>query len=735
MREVHPTICRVCAAHCGILVEVEDGRVVGVSGDRDNPLYRGYLCPKGRTVGEMHDHPGRLLHTMQRGANGAHAPVPHGQALDGIAAKLGDLLQRHGPRSIAVYAGTYAFMYPVATPMAMAWMNAIGSPMRFVPATIDKPGKGIAMALHGRWAAGPHTFDGADAWMIVGANPPVSRSIGAPPNNGSGQLHQAVRRGMQLIVIDPRRTETARLASVHLQCRPGEDPAVIAGMLRVILHENLLDRRFVEENAHGLELLARAVEPFTPEVVQQRADVAPELLVRAARIFAAGPRGFAVAGTGPNMASRGTLSEYLLLCLNTVCGRWLRAGEQVSNPGVLVPAFTPRAQPVAPTPGWGFGERLRVRGLTATAAGLPTAALADEILLEGDGQVRALICLGGNPVAAWPDQQKTIAAMEKLELLVTIDPEMSATAKLAHYVIAPRLSLEQPGHTLPIETLSAYAYGMGYESPYAQYAAQLLEPPAGSDVIEDWEFFYGLAQRMGLALSLESAFPWIAAGSATVPVALDMRTQPTTAQLLEMLTRGSRVPLEDVQAHPHGHVFDDEPVTVQAKDPACTARLELADPEMLAQLAEVASEAAEPVPEFAYRLVPRRLADVYNSFGRSHERLVRKFRYNPAFMHPDDLAGLGVLPGALLEIRSGYGAIIGVAEADAGLRRGLVSMTHAFGDLPGTADEAELARSAGSNIGRLISVDRDYDPQSGIPRMSAVPVSVQPHRPAGTGSA
>lgn len=723
MPETRPSICRFCAAHCGILVETEAGRVLDVAGDRDNPLYRGYLCPKGRALPEQHAHPRRLLHSVRRGPDGVHAPVPHQQAIGEIAAKLRELLDRHGPRSIALYVGTYSFMYPAAAPMAMAWMNAIDSPMRFMPATIDKPGKAIAMALHGRWAAGAQTFASADTWMIIGANPIVSKSIGAPPHNPSRQLHDAVRRGMRLIVLDPRRTEAARLATVHLQGRPGEDPAVIAGLLHVILREGWLDRQFVTANAQGLEALRAAVEPFSPEYVQRRADVSRELLVRAARIFAEGPRGFAVAGTGPNMAPRGTLAEYLLLCLNTVCGRWLRAGERLPNPGALAPALSPRAQAVAPVPGWGFGERLRVRGLTNTVAGLPSAALADEILLEGPGQVKALICVGGNPLAAWPDQLRTHAAMKRLELLVTIDPEMSATAKLAHYVIAPRLSLEQPGITLAVETLSAYAYGMGYDSPYAQYAPKLVDPPAGSDVIEEWEFFFELARRMDLALSLEPALPWISDGSRAAPIALDMQRAPSTDELLEFLTRGSRVPLAEVKAHPHGHVFDDVAVAVQPKDPSCTARLELAHPVMLAELEAAAQEAADACTGFAFRLIPRRLPDVYNSAGRSIPRLVRKYPYNPAFAHPEDLRALGVAPGEVIEIRSSHGAILGVVEADAGLRRGVISMTHAFGDVP-DAPEAEQLRRVGSNTGLLIPVDRDFDPYSGIPRMSAIPVSV-----------
>lgn len=726
MTGTYPTICRVCAAHCGVLAEVADGRVIRIAGDRDNPLYRGYICPKGRSLADQHNDPRRLLHSMKRAPDGSHAPIQSERALDDIAARLGGILQRHGPRSIASYVGTYSFMYPTSAPMTMAWMNAIGSPMRFMPNTIDKPGKAIAMALHGRWAAGSQSFADADTWLVVGSNPPVSHSIGAPPNNPSGRLHEAVRRGMKLIVIDPRRTETARLATVHLQGRPGQDPAIIAGLLRVILGENRLDRAFVDENADGLALLTRAVEPFTPDVVARCADVPADSLVRAARLFAAGPRGFATAGTGPNMAPRGTLSEYLLLCLNTLCGRWLRAGERLPNPGVLMPASPQRAQAVAPTPAWGFGERLRIRGFGNTAAGLPTAALAEEILLEGEGQVRALICVGGNPVAAWPNQQKTLEAMQRLELLVTIDPEMSATARLAHYVIAPRLALEQPGITLPVESLSMFAYGMGYETPYAQYAPKLVDPPAGADVIDEGAFFHGLARRMGLTLSLESAVPWITAGRRAPGAGLDMQRPPSTEGLLEALARGSRVPLAEVKAHPHGAIFDDVDSRVLPKDPACTARLQLADPSMLAQLEDVARMPDAPKPGFPYRLIPRRLADRNNSFGHNVARLARKYRYNPAFMHPEDLRALGVAPGELVEISSDHGAILGVAEADAGLRRGLVSMTHAFGDLP-MADEAMQVREVGSNIGRLIPLDRDFDPWCGIPRMSDLPVQVRRH--------
>ena len=721
-KETHPSICRFCHAACPILVDVEDGRAVHVAGDKLNPIYHGYACPKGRALPEQHAHPERLLHSMKRQSDGSHIAIASEQAMDEVAQQVSQLVDRHGPRSVALYIGTFSLPYPAALPAANAFFDAIGSPMRFSSATIDQPGKLIAPALHGVWGGGAQAFTDADTWMLVGANPTVSKSIGVPSYNPAWYLDDAVKRGMKLVVIDPRRSEAAKKAEVHLQAKPGEDPTILAGILRVILSEELHDRDFLAANAAGLERLRREVEPFTPEYVERRADVPADELVRAARVFARGRRGMAQAGTGPNMSARGNLTEYLLLCLNTICGRWLREGESIPNPGVLLPPIKAKAQPMPTSPGWGFGEKLRVRGFSDTMAGLPTAALAAEILLEGDGQVKALFCLGGNPMAAWPDQEKTWAAMKKLELLVTLDIKMSATARLAHYVIAPKLSLEQPGMSLPAETLTPYA--MGYSVPYAQYAPKLLDPPEGSDVIEEWEFFYGLGQRMDRPLTIQAAYAWGADLEAPARSELDMKHKPTTDDLFEMLTKGSNVPLSEVKRYPHGHVFEETAARVGPKDPGCEVRLQLANETMMDELAEVAREDLEADEALPFRLTCRRLLDVHNSAGRDIDKLVRKYRYNPAFMHPDDLEALAIAPGDLVEIRSSHGAIFGVAEAEANLRRGVVSMPHAFGDAPTKENDARV-REIGSNTGRLTPVDRDYDPYSGIPRMSSIPVSVQ----------
>jgi anaerobic selenocysteine-containing dehydrogenase len=725
MTEVHSSICRFCLAHCPIRVEVDDGRVIKILGNPKAPLYHGYTCPKGRALPEQHNHPDRLLHSVKRNATGAHEPIQSARAMDQIAEKVRTIIDRHGPRSVALYVGTNSLPYPAAPGMANAWLRAIESPMFFTSNTIDQPGKQIAAALHGGWQAGEHAFESANVWLINGLNPLISKSAGIPSQNPGRQLKNALDRGLKLIVIDPRRSETARRAHIHLQPRPGEDPTLIAGFIHIAIREELCDLEFIEENTKGFENLSRAVAPFTPEYVSRRADVPIEQLLEAARLFAEGPRGFAIGGTGPSFAMHANLSEYLTLSLNSVCGRWNREGEKAIRPNVMMPAYTPKAQPYKTYRAWGYGEKMRVRGLGNATSGMPTAALADEILLEGEGQVKALFCLGGNPMMAWPNQRKTLAALKTLELLVTLDIEMSATSQIADYVIAPKLTLETPGMSQPAEALKFFGPTLGYVEPYALYSPKIVDPPAGSDVIEEWEFFYGLAQRMQLGITLVGFYGWGRhIESPPIVTQMDMQNKPTTEELYEILTKGSRIPLDEIKKYPDGKIFDEVRETVQSRDPGNEDRLVLDDPHMLEELTEVQDDdwtSRQSTEEFPFRMIPRRANNFVNSSGRSLASLRGKRPYNPAFVNPADLDDLGLASGARVEIRSAHGFIEGIVEADEGLRRGCISMTHAFGTNPDT--EADIGE-VGSNTGRLTSDDAEYDRYTGMPRLGAIPVAM-----------
>jgi anaerobic selenocysteine-containing dehydrogenase len=280
--------------------------------------------------------------------------------------------------------------------------------------------------------------------------------------------------------------------------------------------------------------------------------------------------------------------------------------------------------------------------------------------------------------------------------------------------------------TQAAELLKYFGASSGFGPPYAQYAPAVARPPEGSDLIEEWEFFYEMARQLGLLLQLVGFYGWGRhLESPSVVVQLDMRTRPSTDQLYALLTTGSRVPLDTVKRYPHGHVFDEVRDVVHPRDPGCETRLELGNPDMLRELAEVAADdwsARHSTPELPFRLVPRRSNQFVNSTGRSLEALTRGKPWNPAFLNPDDLRALGLETGDLARIRSRHDEILGIVEADASLRSGVVSMTHGFGALP---SEDEDPREAGANTGRLLRADDDYDPVSGIPRMGALPVAVE----------
>ena len=696
-----------------------------ITGDPSNDIYQGYTCVKGRALAEAHNDPERLRQSQKHLPDGNFEPVSSDQLMDEVAARLMEIIGRHGPESVALYFGTMVMAAPVFLPVAGQFMRAIGSPMLFNPNTIDQPGKDVSQALQGAWCASARDFNDPDVALVVGANPLVTYTPGLPFGHPGKWLQRWSDRGFQLIVIDPRRSDTAKRASLFLQPRPGEDVAILAGMLRVILSEGLYDAAFVEENVSGLEMLRDIIAPFTPEYVAKRADIDADDLVTAARTFAGAERGYACVGTGPEMSGGGTLIEYLVRNLNALCGRYLRAGEQVPVPPTLIPSAPMKAQARAPYPAYGLTEPLPGTDLRGSVAGLPVAGLSPAILHDGDNRIRALISIGGNPVMAWPDQLRTVEALQALDLLVQVDVTMSATALLAHYVVAATMSLEVPSFTLIQEMLSAGSHyvAIGHGKPWAQYTEKVIDPPTGSDLLEEWEFLYGLAQRMGLNLEFS-----LVPGGAGVP--LDMENKPSTEELLKLCAEGSRVALEEVRRHPHGGVFPDPPVVVEPRDPGCTDRFDVANPDMMRDLKQIASEPTSngdsvlPTGErLEFRLLCRRLTHVINSTGPGRSfRSEGKRTYNPAFMHPEDLQRLGLKAGDLAEIRSARAAINAVVEPDATLRPGLVSMTHAYGGLPGQDDDP---RVAGSNTGRLLTLDEGIQPYTGQPLMSNVPVSVR----------
>ena len=706
----HKSFCRFCHACCAIEVDVADGKVVKVRGDRDNSMFRGYTCIKGRELPAQHNHPDRLRSSLRRKGD-EFEEISSEQALDEIAEQVRAIIDKHGPRAVAVYCGTGAYQCATGLNVAKAWMKGLRSPSFYSSVTIDQPAKVVISTQIGMWQGGVQSFESADVVMMIGNNPLVSSFSpqGTIPGfSAADKLRTAKRRGLRLICIDPRYTELAKQADLHLQPIPGEDPTLLAGMLRVILTEELHDHDFCERFVEGLDELRQAVMPFELSSVSTQTGVPADQIEAAARMFAEGPRGIAGTGTGPSMAPHSTLMEHLVTCLNVVCGRFNREGDRIINPGVLSPRQQYKAQVTPATVMQGIfrsGDAPRVRGIAPILGEQPTSSIPEEILTEGEGQIRALINIGGNPVVAFPDQLKTLEAFSKLELHVTHDVHMCATARICDYVVASTLSLERADVPTTIDPW--------FEEPYTQYTPAIVEPDF--DVISEWEFIYGLAQRLGTPIKL-------AGGT------LDLDVKPTSDDVLDLLYAKSRVPLTEVRKRDGGSVYDLEPIHVSPADPDSTGRFTVAPQSLMDELESVRGEvtSAEQVAGFdpaihTLRLISRRLRHVLNSTGQHIPGLRAKGGTNHAHMHPDDVESLGLNDGDLVDISSPRASIRGVVAVSDDLRPGVVSMAHSWG---GTPDDDASVREIGSPTGRLADL-RSFDAITGIPCMSAIPVSVQ----------
>lgn len=703
------SFCRICGNCCGVQLEVaDDGGILSVRGDREHPVTQGYACSKGLESGDMHRRADRILRPLKRRADGSFAPVSIESALDEIAERVRTLVDRYGPHSVGAFLGTTGYFNVPATQMLLAFLSGLGSRSFFSSHTIDSSSKVVAAGRLGTWAAGKQPFSSADVWMFVGTNPFVSLSSqgGAALGNPTKAMKAALDRGLQLIVVDVRRTETARHAAVFLQPRAGEDVAVVAGMLRIILTEGLADETFCAAHVEGLGRLREAVEPFTPAYVAERAGVPPEALRAAAVLFGgAGKRGCAGNATGVGMSPDSNLVTHLVELLNVVCGRFRRAGETIENAGgVYFPRRERHAEVVPPTRPWERGYRSRVGGFgkipgPSQDGEVPSGILADEILEPGEGQVRALFVEGGNPVLAIPDQERVVKAFSSLDLLVSVEPFMSATARLSHFVLPPRLMYERAD--IPFLFGADSRVGI----PFGHYTAPIVEPPPESEVVEDWYVYWALARRLGLPLSYDG-------------VELEGEP-PTTEQLIALTLRDAQVSFDELSRHPRGRVFDLERLVVQEPRPEA-GRFDVMPDDVEQELGDY--RARRSPPELPYRLTVRRMRPFMNSLDPAVAEPERAGRFNPAFLHPDDLSELGIGAGDRVEIVSDHSRILAIAEPDERLGRGVVSMSHCFGGLPGEDDDPRR----GASTNRLVDTDRHHQAINAMPTMSGLPVAVVP---------
>ena len=705
----HKTFCRFCHANCAMIVDIEDGKVKAVRGDPDDPAYGGYTCKKGRELPDSHNNEDRLHHSLIRDAEGDFQETPMPQALGHVSGELKRIIDKYGPDSVAVFMGSGGYQNSAAMMSSMAFCQALGTKHFFTSVTLDQPAKVFTTERYGKWEGGVNTFATADVALFIGNNPIVSHYApvgGVPPFSPSKRIRDRKKDGLKLIVADPRLAEVGQLADIYLPVKPGEDPALLAGMLNVIINEELYDRNFVSAHVDGFEELAEAVQSFPPEVAAERAGVETDQLVAAARMFGNGNKGCAVTGTGPEMAGNGTLTEYLVTCLNTICARFRQEGEKVGVPGVFtVQMGKNRAQVAPPAPLFGRegDAKSRFRGIGQLMFEMPCNVMADEILTPGEGQIRALISVGGNPVVGFPNQRKMVRALEDLEMFVQIDPWMSASAKKADVVLAPSQCLERED----ITNLSEW----WHDTAYARYTEALADAPG--DVIDEYQMFWHLAKDLGIQMQLPGG-----------PVPMG-DAPPSKEEFLDLMVAGCLVPPSQVRADAAkdggaAQIYDDLHPVIEPLDEEDLHRFNLAAGDMPATLEKYSADDARAAG-FDFRLISRRSKGRFNSIGQPLKNLGQKVTTNPAYIHPDDMASQGIKDGDVIEISSAHASIHGVAKGSDRVRRGLISMAHAFGDAD--ADKHNV-REMGGSTNRLTSDEVDYDPITGQALQSAIPVKI-----------
>lgn len=705
--ETRRTFCRFCHANCAMLADVEDGKILAVRGDPDDPVYGGYTCLKGRELPDSHNAPHRLTHSLVRGADGAFAETPMTEALAHVGDKLKAIIAAHGPHAVAIFMGSGGYQNSAAWAGSYSLAQAIGTRNFYTSVTLDQPAKVFTTQRYGKWMGGTNSFDEADVAFLIGNNPMVSHYSppgGVPPFSPSRRIRDRQKKGLKLIVADPRESDVGAIADIYLQVKPGEDPALLAGMLNVIFEEELYDRNFVAAHVDGVDELRQAVAAFAPEAAAARAGVDADQLRAAARMFANAAKGCAVTGTGPEMAGNGTLTEYLVTCLNTLCARFKQEGDKASIPGVFTLQAPRRAQVGPPLPMFGAEgmAKSRFRGLGQLGFEMPCNVLADEILTPGEGQVRALISVGGNPEVGFPNQLKMRRALDDLELFVQVDPWMSASAKRADVVLAPKQCLERED----ITNLSEW----WHERPYARYTEALAEAPG--DVIDEYEMIWRIARHLGLTLQLAGG-----------PLPTD--SCPDKQTFLDLMTSGCLVPPSRVRQDTvdgAAVVYDDLHPVVASADPDQTYRFNLAAGGMPGALERYGRDETRAAG-FDFRLISRRSKTRFNSIGHPLKKLRAKTTTNPAYIHPDDLADLRIQDGAIIEITSPHATIHGVAKASDKVRRGLISMAHAYGD---SEAGKHNVREMGASTNRLTSDEVDFDPITGQALQSAIPVRIAP---------
>lgn len=719
--EWQSTACVLCSLNCGLSVRVEGNRIVKVKGDRSNPFSRGYTCPKGVTVGKVADHEQRVLEPLKRMPDGTHEPISWEQAISEIADKLGEIVARCSPRAVGLVGGggqanhlDYAY--------ANGFLRLVGSPWHF---------NALGQEFTQKYWINGHVFgsDGIDFeanaeesefLLIIGSNPWMSHGIQRARSVLKDRAKDAAR---SMVVVDPRRTETAKLADAHLQIRPATDLYFLLALLNVIVHEGLMDEAFVAAHAHGWEEAKFLADLVTPAQAASLCDLDEQAIVDVARRLATSRSASIKVDLGIYHNLNMLEACFLLPLLHIVTGNMCTPeGAHFSVTAFSGAGIGPGGETEKP--------RTRVAGIPMIRGLFPPNALPEEILDAGEERIRALFVEGCNPLRSYADTQAMTRAFEDLELLVVIDPAMTEAAHMAHYVLPVPVGYEK---------WEASVFPKGYPEVYLHLRAPVLEPPV--EAKQECVIFYELARAMGLDYRSDPLFALlegaIEAGEAApvlslIKVVCVVFGANYRDALFEAGTiSGEGDPGEEIfqklLEHPEGILLcrvDPADNWSQIRTPDKKAVLNA--PEILERFRKL--EIPEDTdfrknPEFPFLLQTGERTDSNANTIHRDPTWRKALRTSYLRMNDSDAAALAIEDGERVRLVTEHAEVTVPAMVTEDIYPGNLSMPHGYG-LMARNEETGKLEPHGVNVQELIRASY-RDALSGVPYHKAIPARVE----------
>jgi anaerobic selenocysteine-containing dehydrogenase len=717
MKRVVPRTCNVCEAMCGMLVTVEDGRITDIRGDADDHFSRGHICPKGPAMREVLEDPDRLRHPVRRSASGWQR-ISWDEALGEAAERIRALQAEGGKNAVGVYVGNPSVHSHGVAIMGQAFLRALGTKNRFDANSLDANPKLFAsMQMFGDAAALPvPDVDRTDFLLMLGANPAASHGSLMTLGDVRGRLKAIRSRGGKIVLLDPRRTETAAWCDEHHFIRPGGDAAFLLGMLNVLVREGRIDELALARIASGWPEVRRLAEAFPVERVAPAAGIAAAEIRRLALAFADAKRAALYGRVGTTINEFGCTAAWLIEVVNCVTLRLDREG------GVMFP--TPAVDLSQLARMFGVSRwnrwRSRVRGLPEFGGQLPSAIIAEEIETPGPGQIRGFVTIAGNPVSSAPNVERLDKAFAKLDFYVAVDFYVNETTRHAHIILPPTHALEH-GHLDPVFCALAVRNVARYDEPVVKPAP---------DSKDDWEILYDLGMRVGhmgfgpkLANKAIKA-AWKAGFKITPDLIVDL-----AIRLGPYGVRAGRNALSLAKLRRARSGLDLGPLRegeLRRKLHTPSGKVELAPAALLADTPRLERwiDARRGGWPSGLVLIGRRHMRTNNSWMHNCTSLVKGPDRSALLMHPDDAKQAGVGDGAEVRVKSRVGSVKAQVAVTDTMMPGVVSLPHGYGHAALKDAQKVAGALPGPNINSLTDEDL-VEPVLGTAILNGVPVEVE----------